>query len=425
MSKRVALLLSLLFLAASCILIQTSRANVVDAANATAKEKLPAFLSDVIGLDLAKYNITNEGYSASYPSEFNGLVKRENTGFTLESNDGKVSVSCMVNNGLICWLHVNRLNGSLVYATQPSTDALVESRSILQRYQVFAQKYGINAVNVASALNLLSNVPDAPPADEYTSNFNKMSDFAPANATLGDMKLHVSQTSIGFWYTTNGVDVKNKYFGMNFGYDTFVFWDSWNLYSIGSFSVLSEEEATSMAFDVAKAYSLNRTWYQTDENNVTTVVKPDWSQMMSDVGFNMIPGQIYNNSLNDALLAKGVGVNMGNTTRNPLALYPFWSTIFFFTKPMGNIAGIQVGLWSDTKEIAYCMEYGYLGSSGQPSTSISDPEQSPTSTPDNSGQSSTSTTQPSLLPTEVIICTVLAATIAVTLAAIVIKKKRR
>ncbi|MEM2098993.1 MAG: hypothetical protein QXU99_04520 [Candidatus Bathyarchaeia archaeon] len=209
----------------------------------------------------------------------------------------------------------------LVYAVQPSTNALVESRNILQRYQIFAQKYGINAVDIAAALNLLRNVPDVPPADEYSSNFNKISDFTPANAASGDMKLEVLQTGIGFWYTINGVDVKNKYFGMNFGSGTFVFWDSWNLYSVGNFSVLAEEEATSIAWDVAKAYSLNLTLHQTDENNVTTEVKPDWSQMRSDVGLPMIPGQIYNN-LNNALLSGNTGINMGNTTRNPLTLYP-------------------------------------------------------------------------------------------------------
>jgi hypothetical protein len=386
---------------------------------------LPAFLSDVIGLDLTQYNRTNEGYGVSYPSKFGGLVKEESPSFTLDYNDYKITVGSVFDNGLPSWIHVHVLNGSLFYVTPPSTDALVESRNILQRYQVFAEKYGINAVNVTAALNLLNCVPEEPQVYGNPANFNGISNFTPANATSGDMKLQVSETSIGFWYTINGVDVKNKCFGMNFGYDTFHFWDVWNLYSIGCFSVLSEEKATSMAFEVANAYSLNQTWYQTDENNVTTEVKPDWSQMRSDVGLLMIPGQSYSNPLNDALLAEGAGVNSGNTTRNPLALYPFWSMIFFFSEPIGNIAGIQVGLWGDTKEIAYCYEYGYLGSSGQPSTSTSEPEQSPTSTPDNSEQTPTSTTQPSLLLTEVIIGTALAATIAITLAAIAIKKKRR
>lgn len=70
------------------------------------------------------------------------------------------------------------------------------------------------------------------------------------------------------------------------------------------------------------------------------------------------------------------------------------------------------------------MTYGYLGGSGQSSGLTSDTEPSPTSTPDSSGQSSTSITQPSSLPTEIIIGTALAATIAITLSAIAIKKRR-
>jgi len=422
MSKRAVLLLFLVFLAASCMLVQKSRADPINAANATATEMLPAFLSDVIGLDLAKYNRTNEGYGVSYPSKFGGLVKEEHLSFWLNSNDYKVTVGSVFDNGFPSWIHVNVLNGSLIYATQPSTDGLVESRNIIQRYQVFAQKFGINAVNVTAALNLLDSVPIEPQGYRSPTNFNRMSDLTPANATSGDMKLKVSEASIGFWYTTNGVDVKNKYFGMNFGYDTFVFWDSWNLYSIGSYSVLSEEEATSMAFDVAKAYCLNWTWHQTDANNVTTEVKPDWSQMRSDVGLLMIPGQTYNNSLNDALLAKGVGVNSGNTTRNPLALYPMWSTIFYFTKPISNIVGIQVGLWGDTKEIAYCMEYGYLGSSGQPSTSTSESTPSPTPT---ANSPSTSTTQtPDSLQTALTIVALFVVAVVSTGLLVYFKKRR-
>ncbi len=420
-SKTIAAVMVALFVLSAAMLIQTSSAVTVNTSDTTAKEKLPAFLSDVIGLDLAKYNRTNEGYSVSYPSKFGGLVKEESLSFTLDSNDYKITVGSVFDNGFPSWISVRVLNGSLTYATQPSTDALVESRNIIQRYHFFAQNYNISTVDLTSTLNLLSSVPDSPPINGDSTNFNRMSDLTPGNATSEDMKLQVSETSIGFWYTTNDIDVKNKYFGLSFGYNTFIFSDVWNLYSIGCFSVLSEEEATNMAFEVANDYCLNQTWYQTDKNNVITEVKPDWSQMRSDVGFNMIPSQTYNNSLNDALLAKGVGVNSGNTTRNPLALYPFWSMVFFFSEPIGNIAGIQVGLWGDTKEIAYCMEYGYLGNSGQ--TSTGDTEQTPTSTLDNSGQASN--TQASFLSTEIITCIVLAAIVAIVTTTVFWKKKHR
>jgi len=160
-------------------LTQTSQADDANAANSTAEDKLPAFLSEVIGLDLTKYNITNEGYGVSYPPEFGGLVKRENIIFTLESNNSKIPAAATFDNGFISWLHFYPSSGSMIYAKQPSTDALDESRNILQRYQLFCQNHGINASHVAPAHNMLNSIPDSPTDKAFSGNINNMSDFTP------------------------------------------------------------------------------------------------------------------------------------------------------------------------------------------------------------------------------------------------------
>ncbi len=64
-------------------LIQTSGAESADLA---AKDLVPMFLTDVIGLDMTKYNKTNEGYGLDYPSYYGGEVKEENFFFELVSN---------------------------------------------------------------------------------------------------------------------------------------------------------------------------------------------------------------------------------------------------------------------------------------------------------------------------------------------------
>jgi hypothetical protein len=46
-----------------------------------------------------------------------------------------------------------------------------------------------------------------------------------------------------------------------------------------------------------------------------------------------------------------------------------WSAVFYFNQPIGNIAGIQVGVWGDTKEVAYCRPQRYLGNSRLPQNS--------------------------------------------------------
>ncbi len=320
----------------------------------TAKEKLPAFLTDVLGLDLTQYNITNEGFSVSYPSRFGGVVKEEHLSFTLNFNDYKTTVGSVFNNGFP-WIQIRPLNGSLFYKTQPSKDSLVEVRNIIQRYQIFAAKYGINTVDTTAALNLLSSIPDMPQASEG-SNFNGMSDLALANATSDDMKLEITQTSVAFWYTANGVDVKNRYFGINFGYGAFHFWDSWNLYHVGSFSSITQDEAQAIALDAAKNLMATQplgTEHGPELINVT------WSSLV-DAGMLMISGQSHN--FTDMPIAPSDNFYNGNVTRDPLGLYPLWQFVFYFNQSYGDEMGVQVGVWGDTREIAYCDTYGFLGS---------------------------------------------------------------
>ena len=94
----------------------------------------------------------------------------------------------------------------------------------------------------------------------------------------------------------------------------------------------------------------------------------------------MIPGQIYNRDPEDHF------VSGGNATRDPLALYPQWQMVFYFNKSIGGAVGIQVGVWGDTKEVAYISEYGYLGGQGGNPTTPTTPSPSmePTPTPSSS-----------------------------------------
>jgi hypothetical protein len=97
----------------------------------------------------------------------------------------------------------------------------------------------------------------------------------------------------------------------------------------------------------------------------------------------MTLGQLYNDS---GLL----GLSMGSTQRDGLTLYPLWKFLFH-CEPIGGVQSIQVGVWGDTKEIAYCGTYGFFG---MPATSSS-PQ--PTMEPSNS-PSPSPTLQPTLEP---------------------------
>ena len=331
------------------------------------------FLSDVLGIDMTKYAITNEGYGVKYPSEYGGAVKRESISFTLNETDsqtpletnnenpfwqaptGQITVGATFLNGYIFWLNINPMYGSVIYRQQPSTSAVAETRNILERYKAYAAKYGMDNTHVTLALSLLEKASDGPAASG-THNFCDLSGFTPTNATSSNMQMTTSQTGIGYAYTFNGVNVPKRSIGASFADETFTFHDTWNLYTVACESVISEGEAAAMALDAAKNYNVTLM----REDNSSYVLNPDWSNPTVEISLNMIPGQQFNTQLNQDLNA----VSSGSKDRNPLGLYPFWSATVYFTKPIGNIGGVQVGIWGDTKEIAYVRTYGHLGGSG-------------------------------------------------------------
>lgn len=318
----------------------------------SAEEKLQKFLSEVVGIDMAKYNMTNIGSGFDYPLWFGGVVKEERVSFCLESNDTMISVSGFFDNGLLTWLTVYVMNGSIIYAQQPPTNALDETRNILQRYQIFAENYAINTDHITSAINLLDNVKLS--SSTTLKMLNNFTNFVPLNATSGNMKMETTATGIKWIYTEKGVDMPNKRLAIDFGINELFFADTWNLYTIGCFSVISEAEAVEIAFAAAKNYNLTLV----GEGGVLIPVQPDWSGMTYTIVLNMIPGQIYNRDPDDHF------VNPGSAVRDPLALYPLWESVFYFGENVGHTVGIAVGVWGDTKEIAYITPYGYLGDMG-------------------------------------------------------------
>jgi hypothetical protein len=415
---------SLVLLFLVVMLVQTSKA---DATDFTAKAVMPAFLSEVVGLDLTKYNITNEGYGFTYPSEYGGKVKEENLSFDLVSSEGNISVMGMFLNGFNGGIFVYPpTKGSMFFKHQPSTNALDESRNILQRYKIFAENYGLESSPIDPALNLLNNATGASSASDDLHLFNNIIGFVPSVTTAGNVKQETTQESVSWIYTERGVDMPNKCLKIDFGINKLHFVDTWNLFTVGCFSVVSEDEVKQIAFDAANNYNLTLV----GENGTLIVAeKPGWSR--TSIVLNMVPGEIYNDEL-----SKKIGiVSGGNATRDPMALYPLWETVLYFSKRVGSVYGIAVGVWGDTKEIAYITPYGYLDAPPQdPDTTTStdppadEPEEKPAEQTDQSPTQTEITTklESSNPPSSIYLIAGIAATAtAVAVVAVALKKRRK
>ncbi|MEM2098693.1 MAG: hypothetical protein QXU99_02960 [Candidatus Bathyarchaeia archaeon] len=324
----------------------------------TVQEKALAFLNEVVGFDLSKYIVKLDGVSTNYQSTFGPLVKEEGVDYILDSGTSKVQASFVFENGLLWYCDISFLNGIAIYRQSPSTNVLEQAKGLFQKYQSYINRnYETDTSYTQSMQNMLDSISELKPLEKTQDNIklqitSKKIDPAVSNTV---------STVVKWIYTENGIDIPRKSVAMYFRNETFWFMsDSWNLVTIGSHSLISEEEAVSLAWEKAKNYTLKFA----SENGSTIEVKPDLSDVTTEVTFSM-------------------------TTRNSTALYPLWTINFYFNKAYYSAYGIQVSLWGDTKEIIYCESLITLGNS----TAKNAQEENPTAMPSNMHQP-----EPSSLP---------------------------
>ena len=201
---------TLVLLILAVTLIQTLRAEKVDF---TARELMPAFLSDVVGLDLTKYDISHESYSFDYPSYYGGNFKEETITFNLDSTAGNIRIMCIFLNGFNGGIFVYQpTNGSMFFKQQPSTNALDESRNMLQRYRTFAENYGLETSHIDQALIMMNDATGASSASADLNMFNKVTGFVPSVVTAGNMKQETKEDSIKWSYVDGGVEMPKSRF---------------------------------------------------------------------------------------------------------------------------------------------------------------------------------------------------------------------
>jgi hypothetical protein len=315
MAKKTKLKLLFTTVFLSTLFISSAYAALTPAAHAeeiSTEQKGLSILSNVVSLDLTKYATMSKEYPQG---SYLGVVPKETARYSLESNGSKLDVLCTFTNGSLQMLSVLENDGSPI-TIKGITNAVDMAKDFLSSYQTYSSNsfYG----DLASTLNNVA-----------------------ANETLttvvGNIQLDVtassSSSTFRWTYAYEGIQapVKCVVLGYDDGFLKY-FIDNWNLYKIGSTSInLSEKEATDRGLASAKNFSwmvgFGNSTYEVRDFNVTQA---------------MVWETIFSNSLS-ADTARG---------QDPLTLYPMrhvWVTLdkFYF----GNVYGIEVYLWADTKDV--------------------------------------------------------------------------
>jgi hypothetical protein len=292
--------------------VYASLTPTMQASEVKLQQKGLSISNNVVGIDITKYTIT----AKEHPQDaYLGALSQENIKYTLQSNQSTLNIAYTFVDGNLQMIHVLEGTG-LPITTKSATTPLEMAKVFLSSYQTYSKNsfYG----NLGSMLNNI----DA----------NKNSRMTVGTIQL-DVTASADSSTFRWTYVYDGIEAPVKCVVLSYssGFLKY-FLDNWSLYKIGSTSInLSEKEATDNGLIKAKSFS-----WELGSGNSTYEVK-DFNATQA-----MVWETIFSNSLS-AETARG---------RDPLTLYPMrhvWVSLDKFY--LGNVYGIEVFFWADTKEV--------------------------------------------------------------------------
>ncbi len=321
-SKKKLLVIAILFTILLSSGIYAALLPNVHAAEASVQEKALSILSNVIGLDLAKYTISTKEYPQDAYASYLGVIPQENVAYDLTADGSKLKMLYTFANGNLQMIHVLENEGV------PSLTEQASSANVLEMAKGFLSNYQTYTSN--------------PLFGELKATLDSVDSCKNLTKTLGNKILEVTLSngfaSFKWYYTSNGATAPfSKFIALVFK-DGFLsgFVDNWQFYNVGSTSInLSQEEAIILALETARAhaYSLKLETYGFEAKNINeTNIR--WASL------------IFDSSLN------------ANRTRSEdvLALYPVWRVGIALDKWYGYMYGIEVDIWADNGEVRYIQE---------------------------------------------------------------------
>jgi hypothetical protein len=305
------------------------------------------FLSNVVGLDLTKYSLTDSPYLRNDNSTVAPTITILNETeaasdlntvpsiYYFESDNGILKVFSTFYGSHLAVVNLKPINDSAyIYANSPGTDLTDQANTFLTTYAGFLA----TMKNVLSSVNIESSA---------------------ANTTSGNINFQASKngniTRLKWIYVDYGIIMDLKSVEMEFEDGNLAsFRDKWSLYKVAGPNVLSAEQARKIALDEAQKVPLR---IVNEDGEIITLEKHDLSNAPYDVEFYMSACYSSDSTLNSEL------------SLDPLTLYPFWQFHFYFNETIAGTEGIQVGVLGDTGAIYSSGSFGYLGG-GYPTDAI-------------------------------------------------------
>jgi hypothetical protein len=285
----------------------------------TAPHKALSIMTNVVSLDTSKYNSTPTRYSTDL---FQDTLTRENIHCTFISEGSKIDALCTFINGSLQMIDILDNQGQ-AHLNILATGAVEYAQILLSNYQVESKD------SLYGQLSLTLSGIDAK---------------KDTIVIVGNLKLQVSaledDTTFRWTYIENGLEAPDKCVALRYK-DGFLkyFVNNWNLYKIGSASVnLSEKEAIDLAMSAAKNFAP----YANSE----------------DAAFRNLRYNVSNAMIIETVFSPSLYVDVDKVRNSDLLeLYPLrhvWVSLDKFYP--GNVYGINVYIWADTKEVCYFHE---------------------------------------------------------------------
>jgi hypothetical protein len=278
------------------IIAQTTQIHLTEGTS----EQVSLFLSDVVLLDMSKYNQT--------------VTKQEtnnNLGFTntsgeilLKSYSSTLKTKFTITNDKLTYCEIHAIDGSPIYKQNQSINYIEKVKLFLDTYQKYSQDPTI------SPMRDILNQVNGTQAITVTDNNIKM------------MILDVTNPAVAWLNSYNNVD----YTSLQVSFPTvgafFYFKDDRSYYQIGNTEIkITYDNAVHIATKQVQNYS-----WTIETNNSIFEVK----------NFTIV----------------GTEAVLRIKTKEPFTLYPYWDVNFILDKTYpGDIVNIAVRLWADTGEL--------------------------------------------------------------------------